>query len=195
MLTESVLAWVIPNFWRVFLIANLSKLLGCSMCYYFARYLWHDYFLDLVHTWRVFIGIEKLLKRNPLKFSFLLRCALMPYVVKNYGLAIPKSVTFPVYISAATLSGLILTALHVGMVRQTVIVGEALTADDYNKSEGSIFTILFFVVSIAILIGMVLYTKKILKGIEEDETKAPAAETEMIKARVNHVKLEELYSY
>jgi len=163
MLLEATIALIIPSFWKPFALAICSKVLGCSVCFVLIRYCFKDYASNICSQYKLYRGIERLLQRNPLKFSLVLRFIFLPYVVKNYGLALPDCINYYVYITAAFITGIVQSTIHILIVQQTK------NAVSGTEESSSLLSIALFVFGICSIGYVVYYTRKTMKEMEADE--------------------------
>ena len=167
-LIESTLAFNLPSFWQPFLIGLAGKFIGCSICFVLARRFARKVIIDSFSSNKIYRGITVMLTREPWKFSFIFRIILLPYFLKNYGLALPAPVTYLIYIVPAVVTGAIITAIGVNVTQTMKNIYE------YNENEKdtvgiSSFNMILTVFAIGLMIYVGRYTYKVVKNIEVEE--------------------------
>jgi len=175
---ESTLAFNTQDFWQPFCIGVAAKIIGCSLCFMVARMWMSNWIIRKFKGNQIFRGILIMLERQPWKFSFIFRIIMLPYFLKNYGLAIPKNVTFLMYMLPAVLSGAILTGMNVHMtqtVRDLSGYGE-----DVNQQANPV-SIVFSVVGIGLMIYVGKYTYGIVQDIRREESKSKGTKVEKVE--------------
>ena len=121
---------------------------------------------DLHAKWSSIHSVQ--ITREPWKFSFIFRIILLPYFLKNYGLALPAPVTYLIYIVPAVVTGAIITAIGVNVTQTMRNIYE------YNENEKdtvgiSSFNMILTVFAIGLMIYVGRYTYKVVKNIEVEE--------------------------
>ena len=175
-LVESTLAFTLPTFWQPFFIGLTSKFIGCSICFILARRFVRKIIIDSFSSNMIYRGITVMLTREPWKFSFIFRIILLPYFIKNYGLALPKQVTYPMYIVPAIVTGALLTAINVNLTQTMRNIYE------YNAKDStdiSIFNMILTVFAVGMMIYVIRYTYKVVKNIEAEEGNTSFIELEL----------------
>lgn len=182
---DMVLALLIKNYVHALSLSLASKMLGATMSFILTKYILKEKIRNLFNGHKVFRCIEHAMEKSPYKFSIIFRVTVLPLFVKNYGLAVPKSVTYKVYMICAFVTTLPVSALNIYLIRQAGNVGNIL------HQTHSIFEILGAIfmlsLSVCLFVYTARYTKKLLLELEEEEDKTKAPEEAVEKKPVYRV--------
>ncbi|DAZ93727.1 TPA: hypothetical protein N0F65_009653 [Lagenidium giganteum] len=101
-----LLAGYIFGFWLGLLLATTGKLTGSVLSFCIGRYLCRQRVRSYMERGHPFFrAFRSLLRKKQVLLVFLTRIAFFPIAMKNYGLSVLE-VSFPVFFSAALLTGL-----------------------------------------------------------------------------------------
>jgi len=164
-LVETTLAIIIPGFWLPFSIAVASKTIGCSLCYLGGKTYLRKFLQDALNGNRIYKGVNIMLQTNPWKFSFIFRLSLLPYFVKNYGLAVPQCITFSTFIVSAMTTGALVSGINIHVVQNVRDVA----TDPDSPSGTNPVTVTLTVLSVLFVIYLGVYTYRIVKQLERDD--------------------------
>jgi len=106
-----------------------------------------------------------MLQTNPWKFSFIFRLSLLPYFVKNYGLAVPQCITFSTFIVSAMTTGALVSGINIHVVQNVRDVA----TDPDSPSGTNPVTVTLTVLSVLFVIYLGVYTYRIVKQLERDD--------------------------
>jgi len=165
---ETALGYTLKSFYQPFVIGSLSKFIGCSLCYFIAKNWFRERFIKHFEDYKIYRGITIMLERSPWKFSFIFRISLMPYFIKNYGLAIPNSVTYLMYIVPATLTGAILTAMNVHLTQTAKDISQYASSENPAEQNVSLPNMIMSLLSITLMIYVGRYTYRIMKDLDNE---------------------------
>jgi uncharacterized membrane protein YdjX (TVP38/TMEM64 family) len=165
---ETALAYSLTSFEQPFLIGTISKFIGCSVCYMIAKAWFREKIMNMFSDNKLFRGITLMLERSPWKFSFIFRVSLMPYFIKNYGLAIPNCVNYFMYIIPATISGALLTAVNVHVTQTVKELTEYANSESGGDVPIPIANVLFSIISIGLFAYVGWYTYRIMKNMDKE---------------------------
>jgi len=162
---ECTLALLYTTFWTPYFIALVSKFLGCSLSYYIAKLSVREKIEAWLEREKIYVGVQKLLNENPWKFSLIFRIILMPYVIKNYGLALPSNINYGLYITCALLGGALVSAMNINFAQQTKGVSDGF----FNDTEIGWLNVVLMFVTLFFLVYVAWYTMKILRDLRSEE--------------------------
>jgi uncharacterized membrane protein YdjX (TVP38/TMEM64 family) len=162
---ECALAMIYSEFTAPFAIALCSKFVGCTFSYILVK----NHFRQRIEAWlekeRVFQSVQKLINESPWKFSCLFRVILMPYMIKNYGLALPSRMNYFIYIVTAVAGGGLASALNITLVQQTRTISE----DYFSYVSLDWYNVVILVLTIITLLYVIYYTVKTMRQLNDDD--------------------------
>ena len=164
---EMIVACLIKNFFCSLFVSVGAKVIGASISYFITKRLMgqkiHDYLLMV----KAYKGIQHAMEKNPFKFSLIFRVIVLPLFLKNYGLAIPKTIDFKLYIFCVIVTSIPVTSLNIYLLRQAGAAGSLV---DGSKSLSQLgFAGCMVLLSVCLFIYSFIYTKRILSEIEKKE--------------------------
>ena len=145
----------------------IAKTLGSGIIYFLVKYKLRDRIRRQLQHQTIYRGFMTVLERHPMKFSTIIRMTALPFFLKNYGLAIPYSVTFRIYMLAGFIAALPWTTVTVYIFRQVINISDILNPT--NSPLQKTFTIFTILISLSLLLYVVYYTKKVLMELEDDK--------------------------
>lgn len=171
-----LLAGYIFGFWLGLALATAGKLTGSVLSFVIGRYLCRERVREYLDTRAhpAFRAFQTLLERRQVLVVFLTRTAFFPIAIKNYGLS-ALGVGFPVYFSAALLTGLPFSVVWVysGQAAQQLTL---VLANSQSHATTEIVLLLVGALSAIALLGFVgCYTRKYVLDMAEKENNAAAA--------------------
>jgi uncharacterized membrane protein YdjX (TVP38/TMEM64 family) len=161
---ELVIALSMPVFFEALCISIAGKMIGCTVSYIIAKFALrkrvHEYFRDIT----LYKAIDYVMETKPIRFSILLRFAMMPLFVKNYLLALPNTIDFKIYTLCAFATSIPTTAINLYLFRQA---GDIVGFFDDSKTDGErIVSLLLIVFSLSVYIYVFFYTRKVVKELK-----------------------------
>ena len=162
---ESTLALLYGSFIFPFLIAVISKFIGCSISFWIARSCLKQKFESWLSNDKIYESVEKLINNSPWKFSCLFRVILMPYMIKNYGLALPSTMNYFIYITAALLAGAFVSGLNISFAQQTRIISQGF----FNDTPIGWYNITMLLFTVLFLFYIVWYTAVMIKKLNHED--------------------------
>jgi len=156
---EMTVALLYSNYWIAVLICITAKMIGTTLCYVTGRTGLKPkimYILKEQKLYNVYLALEQLVEENPLKYYCLFRGLGIPLFLKNFALAFPKKITFPLYFFAMIPFSLAYSMIQILIFRQFKDFLECV--DEYN-TEKIIYAVLLGVLSVG-LAGYVLWQIK-----------------------------------
>lgn len=163
---EMGIAILISSYWIGVAISLSAKILGSLITFALVKYKFREAIRKYLLKQKHYKTFEKVLNEQPLKFSIILRLTLLPIIVKSYGLAIPHSITFKIYMFAAVLTDIFWTTISIFLYKKATNLSELFGSG--SSTSQKIFTISTVVITILILIYVILYTRKAIKKMKED---------------------------
>ncbi len=160
---EMVLAFLINPYLFAVSMSLTAKMLGCTVCYLITKYKLKDRIRAQFQEKKLSSGIQRLLERQPFRFLVMIWVIAIPMSFKTYGLSMMDSVKYKRYILSAFLGSLPASIMEVHIYKQAGSIGELF--NNKNPSQ-SIFSTVMLGVSIALIIYLMCYTKKLLKQVE-----------------------------
>ena len=171
---EMIVACLIKNFFCSLLVSVGAKMIGASISYYITKRLMakkiHDYLLMV----KAYKGIQHAMERSPFKFSLIFRVIVLPLFLKNYGLAIPKTINFKLYIFSVLITAIPVTSLNIYLFRQAEAAGSLF---DGSKSWSQLgFAGCMVLLSVCLFVYSYIYTRRLLSEIEKKENEQSGQE-------------------
>ena len=153
--------------WKLaFVIAWTGKAMGCAFCYCIAGCVLHSTFQTWAKQKPFLRKLATVMRRHPWKYCFLLRIVYIPATVKNYGLAALQVPFLPYFISSISIS-VVNCIWQVTLGREGKTLYQAMNVRLSPEEIG--FLIAAGVISLTAIVVLVLYTRKVLKDIDEVE--------------------------
>lgn len=141
-----------------------AKTLGTLVSFVFARTFLEKSIRKKVNQSKVCIAIEAMLEERPFYFSFLFRAMIAPLFIKNYVLALPRSIKLPTYMLAAIVTSTLHSLKAIYLMRRSSKIKDAL---DEGDDSSLIIYVVMIIFSICLMIYSVRYTKKMMKKLEK----------------------------
>ena len=161
---ELTIALSIPVFFEAMCISIAGKMIGCTVSYIIAKFALrkriHEYFRDMT----LYKAIDYVMEAKPIRFSIILRIAMMPLFLKNYGLALPNTVDFKIYTLCAFITSIPTTAINMYLLRQA---GDLVGFFDSSKTGGErTVSLMLITFSLGVYVYVFLYTRKVMKELK-----------------------------
>lgn len=161
---ELVIALSIPVFFEAVCISIAGKMIGCTVSYIIAKFALrkriHEYFRDIT----LYKAIDYVMEAKPIRFSIILRIAMMPLFIKNYGLALPNTVNFRIYTLCAFITSIPTTAINMYLLKQA---GDLVGIFDSDKSGGErTVSLMLIIFSLSVYVYVFFYTRKVIKDLK-----------------------------
>lgn len=161
---EMAIAFLIPNYLYAVSFSTAARMLGALVCYFLTKYLLRQKIRDSFKGVKVYKGIEHVVEKNPIKFSLILRITAVPLFIKNYGLAIPDSVNFMIYMACSLITSIPLAAFTIYICKEAGDFSNIFGADQTGLQKG--FAIAMLIISILVMAYLVVYTKRFMRELE-----------------------------
>lgn len=170
---ELTIALLVPNYFAAVWFSLAAKTIGAAVSFIVTKYMRETIrgYLSSVH---VFKGIEYSMEKDPVKFSLIIRVMILPIFVKNYGLAIPKSVNFKLYMICDLITNIPITIAYIYLLRQAGNLAGLFSPD--QSWEQMTFTLSMITLSIGLFIYIAVITKEVLKEMQEMEKQTEKVE-------------------
>jgi uncharacterized membrane protein YdjX (TVP38/TMEM64 family) len=166
-IVETSLALILNSFWEPLMIAGCSKMIGCSLCYFIGTTCLRARITHALESNKIFKSINIMLSKAPWKFSFIFRIILMPYFVKNYGLAVAPGITYWAYIVPGMITGVGTSAINIHLVQ--AVKNLSGVGSSYDTQWTNPLSLSLSILSIVLLVWMVIYTYNMVKRLEREE--------------------------
>jgi Uncharacterized conserved protein len=161
---EMVLAFLISPYIFAVSMSLTAKMLGCTVCYLITKYKLKDRVRTQLSEKKLSVGIQKFLEKQPFRFLVMIWVIAIPMSFKTYGLSMMDSIKYKRYILSAFIGSLPASFMEVHIYKQASSIAELF--NNKNPTQ-SIFSTVMMGVSIALIIYIMCYTKKIMKQVEE----------------------------
>ena len=162
---ESALALLYGSFIFPFTIAVISKFIGTSISFWIARSCLKQKFESWLNQDKIFESVQKLINESPWKFSCLFRIIMMPYMIKNYGLALSSNMNYFIYITTALFAGAFVSGLNINFAQQTRGISEGF----FNDTPVGWYNVIILLLTILSLFYIVWYTVRMIKKLNHEE--------------------------
>jgi len=143
----------------------LSKVIGCSIVYYIIKFHLRKKIPEHSKETKFYKGVEKMLQRHPLKFSFIVRVTVLPFSIKNYSLAIPECINYQIYIIAMIMETIPKSMIDIYLLQRAHRIGDLVTK---SSTMEKFITVFLVSMSILILMYIAYYSKKVMKEIDKE---------------------------
>lgn len=163
---EMVIAILISSYWIGVAISLSAKILGSLITFALVKYKFREKMREYLLKQKHYKTFEQVLNQRPLKFSIILRLTLLPIIVKSYGLAIPHSVNFKIYMFAEILTDIFWTTISIFLYKKATNLSDLFGSA--SSTGQKIFTISTVVLTIIILLYVLFYTKKAIKKMKKE---------------------------
>jgi len=178
---ESTLALLFDSFMLPWIIAVISKFIGCTISFFIARFVLRTKIESWLEKEKFYQSVQRMIDENPWKFSWIFRITLMPYMIKNYGLALPDSINYFIYITTAVSAGALVSAININFSQQTREISEGF----FNDTPLGWYNVAMLVVTVSFLLYIVWYTMKMIKLLNSEENIRKAGISIELDATVN----------
>ncbi len=176
---EMTIALLVENYFAAVWFSLAAKTIGAIVSYVVTKNM-RERIRGYLSSIKVFKGIEYSMEKDPVKFSLIIRIMILPIFVKNYGLAIPKSVNFKLYMVCELITNIPITIAYIYILRQA---GNMHSLFDPNQSwQQMTFSLTMLTLSIALFVYIAIVTREVLKQLEvmqAEDAKAMAKDMEI----------------
>jgi len=161
---ELTIALLVENYLAAVWFSLAAKTIGAAVSYIVTKNM-REKIRGYLLSVSVFKGIEYSMEKDPIKFSLIIRIMILPIFVKNYGLAIPNSVNFKLYMVCDLITNIPITIAYIYLLRQAGNVSSIFSPD--QSWEQMTFTLTMITLSIGLFIYIAIITKEVLKQMQE----------------------------
>jgi len=176
---EMTIALLVENYFAAVWFSLAAKTIGAIVSYVVTKHM-RERIRGYLLSVKVFKGIEYSMEKDPVKFSLIIRIMILPIFVKNYGLAIPKSVNFKLYMICELITNIPITIAYIYILRQA---GNMHSLFDPNQSwQQMTFSLTMLTLSIALFVYIAIVTREVLRQLETmqaEDAKAMAKDMEI----------------
>jgi uncharacterized membrane protein YdjX (TVP38/TMEM64 family) len=162
---ETINVLLNENFFVALVSSVLSKVIGCSIVYYIIRFHLRKKISEHSKETKFYKGVEKMLQKHPLKFSFIVRVTVLPFSIKNYSLAIPDCINYKIYITAMIMETIPKSCIDIYLLQRAHRIGDLVTK---STTMEKFITIFLVTMSILILVYIAYYSKRVIKEIDSE---------------------------
>jgi len=176
---ELTIALLVENYFAAVWFSLAAKTIGSVVSYIVTKNM-RERIRGYLLSVTVFRGIEYSMEKDPVKFSMIIRVMILPIFVKNYGLAIPNSVNFKLYMVCDIITNIPITIAYIYLLRQAGNVAGLFSPD--QSWEQMTFTLTMITLSIGLFIYIAIITREVLKQMQEmqkEDAKALEKEFEL----------------
>ena len=163
---EMTIALLIQNYWYAVLLSLGSKVIGWCVVYYITKNHIRAKILNKLRRKKLYRGIERMIEKKPFRFSLIIRFTALPFFLKNYCLAVFECISFKIYILAAILGSTHDTMIEIYLFQRAENISQMF--DKNGLTTKGLITIIMVVLSLSILIYIGLYTRRVIKEINEE---------------------------
>jgi len=162
---ETINVLINDNFFVALTSSVLSKVIGCSIVYYIIRFHLRKKIPEHSKETKFYKGVEKMLQKHPLKFSFIVRVTVLPFPIKNYSLAIPECINYSIYITAMIMETIPKSCIDIYLLQRAHRIGDLVTK---SSPMEKVVTVFLVSASILILMYIAYYSKRVIKEIDAE---------------------------
>ena len=182
---EMVFAIMFDNFLYAVALTTIAQTIGSTISYLLTKYLLKERLKVWLKDHQIYQGIEAVLSKDPLKFSFILRLTNFPLLIKNYGLAIPENIGFKIYTVTSVIGTVFVSAPQIYIFQEAQQISALL--DRKESPLKTVFTFLTIILSVAIIVYIIWYTRKMLNDIKQEVKALRSNEPKDIEIEVKEI--------
>jgi uncharacterized membrane protein YdjX (TVP38/TMEM64 family) len=163
---QMLFALVVKGYWLSLFLTCLAQTIGAAIAYILTKHVLREQIRGWFHKHKMFRGVEAILMKDPVKFSVILNLTNIPTIIKNYALAMPENIGAKVYMSTAILGIVFTSAPQIYVFQEASELGELF--DHKRSTLSTVFTCITTILSLAVIIYVMWYTKKILNDLDNE---------------------------
>jgi len=182
---EMIFAIMFDNFLYAVALTTIAQTIGSTISYVLTKYILKEKLKLWLKDHQIYKGIEAVLSKDPVKFSFILRLTNFPLLIKNYGLAIPDNIGFKVYTWTSIIGTVFVSAPQIYIFQEAQQIS-ALFGHKESPLKTA-FTFLTILLSVSIIVYIVWYTKKMLNDIKQQVKIMSSAELKEIQIEAKEI--------
>jgi uncharacterized membrane protein YdjX (TVP38/TMEM64 family) len=163
---EVLVALFFQHYWYALTLSVISKVVGCSICFWVAKSdTYREKIRDMLSKHKYYTSMEHLLEQRPLKFSMAFRIILLPFFIKNYGMALPYTITFKTYMTAAMLTTIPYSIINIYICQEGMNIFDLVANSQVEQLTTSLICL---GAAFSLVLYVLWYTKRMMKFVEEE---------------------------